>query len=142
MNDGTYTGKKQFGVTCGAFDLLHPGHLSYFREAKYHCETLIVLLQTDPAIDRPGVKSKPIQPVSHRSFQLWSCEYVDHVLVYETEADLYELLQLINPDIRFLGEDYVGKSFTGDDLNIPIYYCKRSHALSTTVLRNKIKESK
>jgi glycerol-3-phosphate cytidylyltransferase len=45
------------------------------------------------------------------------------------------------PDIRFLGDDYVGKKFTGDDLGIELYYHKRSeHNFSTTNLRKIVYE--
>jgi glycerol-3-phosphate cytidylyltransferase len=42
------------------------------------------------------------------------------------------------PQIRFLGTDYAGKSYTGQDLGIPIHYIDRSHGWSTTGLRERI----
>ena len=44
-------------------------------------------------------------------------------------------------DVRFLGDDYKNKSFTGDDLNIPIHYLDRSHGWSTTKFKKLIVET-
>ena len=57
------------GFTCGAFDLLHAGHIVMLQEAKSNCDYLIVGLQTDPTIDR-NEKNKPIQSVYERFVQL------------------------------------------------------------------------
>ena len=51
---------SKIGFTCGAFDLLHAGHIVMLKEAKENCDYLIVGLQTDPSIDRKK-KNKPIQ---------------------------------------------------------------------------------
>ena len=126
------------GFTCSCFDLLHAGHILMLRDAKRHCDKLIVGLQTDPTIDRPDTKNKPIQSLEERQIQLEAVRYVDEVFTYDTEEDLYKKLLDINPDVRILGSDYIGKSFTGDDLDIKIYYHDRNHNYSTTNLRKKI----
>ena len=56
-----YKGSGKIGFTCSTFDLLHAGHITMLEEAKHHCDFLIVGLQSDPTIDRPGVKNKPVQ---------------------------------------------------------------------------------
>jgi len=126
------------GFTCSSFDLLHAGHILMLKDAKNQCDYLIVGLQTDPTIDRPKEKNKPIQSLDERKIQLEAVKYIDKIITYKTEKDLYNLLKKIKPDIRILGTDYKGKSFTGDDLNIKIYYHKREHDFSSTNLRNKI----
>ena len=129
------------GVTAGAFDLLHAGHIKLLEDAKSQCTHLIVLLQSDPSIDRPQ-KNKPIQSLDERLIQLEAVKFVDQVLVYDTEAQLYQLLENLKPDIRIQGNDWDGKSFTGQDLNIPIYYHDRlSHTFSSTDLRMRVLES-
>ena len=125
------------GFTCSCFDLLHAGHIIMLRYAKARCDKLIVGLQTDPTTDRPE-KNKPIQSLEERRIQLGAVKYVDEVFTYDTEEDLYKKLLDINPDVRILGSDYIGKSFTGDDLDIKIYYHDRNHNYSTTNLREKI----
>ena len=126
------------GFTCSCFDLLHAGHILMLQDAKRQCDKLIVGLQTDPTIDRPDTKNKPIQSFEERKIQLEAVKYVDEIFIYDSEKDLYKKLLDINPDVRILGSDYIGKSFTGDDLDIKIYYHERNHNYSSTNLRKKI----
>ena len=58
------------GFTCSCFDLLHAGHILMLEDAKRQCDKLIVGLQTDPTIDRPDTKNKPIQSLEERKIQL------------------------------------------------------------------------
>ena len=129
--------KQKVGFTCSSFDLLHAGHILMLEDAEKQCDYLIIGLQTDPTIDRPE-KNKPIQTWEERVIQLSAVKYIDELFVYETEEDLYKKLLDIKPDIRILGSDYKNKSFTGDDLDIPIYYHDRNHNYSSTNLRGKI----
>ena len=133
--------KSTIGFTCSCFDLLHAGHIIMLRYAKRRCDRLIVGLQTDPTIDRPDTKNKPIQSLEERRIQLEAIKYVDEIHTYDSEKDLYELLKKLNPDVRILGSDYIGKSFTGDTLNIKIYYHERNHNYSSTNLRKKLLEN-
>ena len=123
------------GFTCGAFDLLHAGHIVMLREAKQNCDYLIVGLQTDPSIDRQE-KNQPVQSVYERFIQLRAVKYVDEILPYDTEQSLLDLIQSTEFHIRFVGEDYVEKDFTGKGLH-EIYYTNRQHSFSTTNLGNK-----
>ena len=125
------------GFVASCFDLLHAGHCLMLKDAKQQCDYLVAALQTDPTIDRPE-KNKPIQSFEERKIQLEAVKYIDEIIIYETEEDLYKKLLDINPNVRILGSDYIGKSFTGDDLDIPIYYHKRNHNYSSTNTRKKI----
>ena len=128
------------GVIAGNFDVIHPGYIAMFKECKANCDEFIVLLHSDPTIERPE-KIKPILSVQERDEMLMSIKYIDNVFVYTTEADLLHLLSIIRPDIRFLGDDYIGKKYTGDHLGIPIYYLDRSHGWSTTKFKRLIAKS-
>jgi len=128
------------GFTCSAFDLLHAGHIIMLREAKSRCHKLIVGLQTDPTIDREW-KNKPIQTLEERRIQLHAVKYIDEIIEYDTERNLFELLKKLGPDVRFLGEDYIGKEFTGNELPIKIVYLDRKHDYSSTELRKRIWEA-
>ena len=108
------------------------------KDAKKQCDYLIVGLQTDPTIDRLKEKNKPIQSLEERRIQLEAVKYIDEIIIYDSEDDLYELLKKINPDVRILGTDYKNKKFTGQNLNIKTYYHKRNHNFSTSNLREKI----
>ena len=125
------------GFTCSCFDLLHAGHILMLKDAKNQCDYLVVGLQTDPTLDRPE-KNKPIQSFKERKIQLKSVKYIDKIIEYNTEKELYALLKKLNPDVRILGTDYTNKSFTGDDLKITIYFHKRDHNYSTSNIRKKI----
>lgn len=129
---------EKVGIVASCFDLFHAGHILMLFEAKHNCDRLVVALQSDPTIDRPE-KNKPIQGLFERFVQVEACEFVDQVIPYDTEADLYNLLAGYDWDIRFLGDDYRGRTdYTGYDLNIPIHYCSRKHGYSSSALRAKI----
>ena len=125
------------GMVAGNFDLLHPGYIYTFEEAKKHCDKFLVFLQEDPSATR-YTKYKPVVPLYERYKILMSIQYIDEVYIYQTEEELYNLIKLFKPDIRILGEDYLGKSFTGDDLPPKIIYTTRSHGWSTTKLKDLI----
>ncbi len=128
------------GFTCGAMDLLHAGHLLMLKECKKDCDYLIVGLQSDPTLDRPQ-KNKPIEYIDERLERLTACKYVDEIVIYNTENELIDILNEIKPDIRFLGEDWKGKEFTGHDLSIPVIFTSRQHNYSSSNLRQRILDS-
>ena len=108
-----------------------------FKECKANCKEFIVLLHSDPSIERP-TKLKPILSVEERDEILMSIKYIDNVFIYTYENELLDLLKMIKPDVRFLGDDYKGKPYTGYDLKIPIHYLDRSHGWSTTKFKKLI----
>jgi glycerol-3-phosphate cytidylyltransferase len=128
--------KEIVGFTCGAFDLLHCGHIVMFEEAKSNCDQLIVGLQTDPSIDRPDTKNKPIQTLFERYMQLQALKSIDKIIPYDTEESLLDLLHTLKIDIRFVGEDYREKEFTGKGLH-QVFFTSRKHSFSTSSLRER-----
>jgi len=125
------------GFTCSTFDLFHAGHVIMLEEAKKQCDHLIVGLQTDPTVDRP-YKNKPVQTVFERFVQLKACRYVDEVVVYATEKELIDILLSYPIDVRILGDEYMNNEFTGQDLDIELYFNTRRHSFSTTELRQRV----
>jgi glycerol-3-phosphate cytidylyltransferase len=137
---------KRIGITFSTFDLgPHAGHISMLSEAKNHCDYLIAGLQTDPTIDRPDTKNKPIQSIVERQIQLASCRYVDEVVVYSTEQDLIDLLLILPIDVRILGVEYEHTEFSGKkecfQRGIEIVYNGRDHSFSSSGLRRRVVES-
>ena len=130
------------GITFSAFDLLHAGHIGMLREARANCDYLIVGLQTDPTIDRPTEKNKPVQTLVERYAQLNALKFVDEIVPYQTEEDLIDILELFQVDVRFLGEEYREKEFTGKDVcrkrGIELHFNKRDHRFSTSGLRKRV----
>lgn len=132
------------GLTASTFDLLHAGHVAMLREAKQQCDYLICALQIDPSIDRDN-KNKPIQTIVERYTQLAAVRYVDEIVVYATEQDLEDILEMYPINVRILGEEYKGKDFTGREIckrrNISLYFNKRDHRFSTSDLRKRVAEN-
>jgi glycerol-3-phosphate cytidylyltransferase len=128
----------KIGITFGVFDLLHAGHIMMLDEAKRNCDYLIVGLNTDPSEVDPA-KNKPTQSVVERYIQLEGCRYTDEIIPYETEQDLADMIQAMTIDIRFIGEEYRDKDFTGKKYciseGIDIYFNKRTHRFSSHGLR-------
>jgi glycerol-3-phosphate cytidylyltransferase len=133
---------KKIGITFSTFDLLHAGHIAMLSEAKNHCDYLIAGLQTDPTIDRPDTKNKPVQSIVERQIQLSACRYVDEVVVYQTEQDLIDLLLILPIDVRILGVEYENKDFTGKkecwDRDIELVFNGRDHSFSSSSLRKRV----
>lgn len=133
------------GFTCGSFDLLHAGHVAMLEWCKTKCDKLIVGLQYDPSIDRAS-KNKPVQSIVERTMQLRACKYVDEIIVYTTEAELMDLLKLLRIDIRFVGNEYQNKDFTGraycQQTGIGVMYNPRPHNFSSSELRKRIEHDK
>ena len=135
----------KIGITFSTFDILHAGHVAMLAEAKNHCDYLIAGLQTDPTIDRPDTKNKPVQSIVERQIQLTACRYVDEVVVYQTEQDLIDLLLILPLDVRILGVEYAEKSFTGDaecySRGIQIVFNGRDHSFSSSSLRKRVAQA-
>ena len=136
---------KPVGFTCSTFDLLHAGHILMLAEAKSICDYLIVGVQSDPTIDRPDVKNKPVQSIVERYVQLSAVKFIDEIIVYDTEKDLEDLLMFLPITIRIIGEEYRDKSFTGknicEDRGIKIFYNSRTHRFSSSELRQRTYQS-
>ena len=128
---------NRIGIIAGNFDVIHPGYVKLFKECKDNCDSFIVLLHTDPSIERPN-KLKPILSTEERKEMLECFRQVDGVHTYTTEAELYELLKKFEFNIRFLGEDYKDKDYTGKDLDIPVHWISRDHGWSTTKFKLQI----
>jgi glycerol-3-phosphate cytidylyltransferase len=133
---------KKIGITFSTFDMLHAGHIAMLSEAKNHCDYLICGLQTDPTIDRPDTKNKPIQSIVERQIQLAACRYVDEVVIYQTEQDLIDLLLILPLDVRVLGVEYEHTEFTGREecfmRDIELVFNGRDHSFSSSSLRKRV----
>jgi glycerol-3-phosphate cytidylyltransferase len=128
------------GVIAGNFDVIHPGYIKMFKECKSYCKQFIVLLHTDPSIERPH-KLKPILTKEERTEILTSIKYIDGIAYYTYEKELVDLIERLSPDIRFLGDDYRGKTYTGFELDVPVHYLNRDHGWSTTKFKKLIADT-
>ena len=126
------------GITFGAFDLFHAGHVLMLEEAKTVCDHLIVCIQSDPSLDREE-KNKPVQSIIEREIQVSGCRFVDEIIIYDTEADLLNIIGQVDWDVRIIGEEYKDKDFTGRDQTLErCHFNKRPHAFSSSELRERV----
>ena len=136
---------RPVAFTCSTFDLLHAGHILMLAECKQICDYLIVGLQTDPTIDRPEVKNKPVQSIVERYVQLSAVKFVDEIIVYDTEKDLEDLLMFLPITMRICGEEYKERHLTGRDIcdnrGIRTHYNSRTHRFSSSELRQRTYQS-
>lgn len=135
---------KIIGFTSVVGDMLHAGHCLMLEECKRHCDFLYCGIIADPTIDRPE-KNKTIQSLFERYEQVKANKFVDEVIPLSGEDDLDLALKSLPIDIRFVGDDYKNKDFTGkhtcEARGIQIFYNNRFHGLSSTELRNRIYEA-
>ena len=89
---------KKIGFTNGCFDLLHLGHLSSLKQAKEHCDVLVVGVNSDASIKRYKGPNRPIQNQETRANILAALEIVDYVIIFDEDTAL-PLIQEIRPDI-------------------------------------------
>jgi glycerol-3-phosphate cytidylyltransferase len=136
---------RPIAFTCSTFDLLHAGHILMLAECKQICDYLIVGLQTDPTIDRPDVKNRPVQSIVERYVQLSAVKFVDEIIVYDTEKDLEDLLMFLPITMRICGEEYKERHLTGRDIcdnrGIRTHYNSRTHRFSSSELRQRTYQS-
>jgi len=129
------------GFTCGAFDLLHPGHVTMLASCRHACDRLIVGLHTDPSVERAS-KNKPVQSMYERYIQLQALEAVDEIIPYDTERDLENMFATLDINVRFIGSDHEFAVHTGETicnlLGIKIKYIPRLHTFSSTELRDRL----
>lgn len=119
---------KKIGFTCGAFDILHAGHVEYLTAAREYCDALMVAVNTDKSIQ--GYKSalRPVNRQEQRLKVVAALEAVDAVTLME-ETRPAALIELLKPDVYIKGGDYAEgnlrskplvESYGGRVVTIPI----------------------
>lgn len=124
------SGGLRIGFTCGAFDLLHAGHVQYLAAARDSCDRLLVALNSDESIQRYKDPLRPINPWDQRALVVASLESVDCV-VNLSEDRPRALIERWHPDAYIKGGDYVNGSlrssevvaqYGGQTIFIPVEY--------------------
>jgi FAD synthetase len=91
-------------MATGTFDLLHPGHIYYLKEAKKLGDKLAVVVATDSTVRR--LKHEPVNPEEIRLNLIKELKVVDETYLGH-EDDMYEIVEEIKPDIIALGFDQI-----------------------------------
>lgn len=123
----------KIGFFPGNWDLFHVGHLVAIKEAKQHCDFLLVGVKRNN--DDSPHKNQPIMTAEERVEILKAVKYVDEVCIYENEKALYELDKL-NFGVRFMGADHKGKEH--HFIKAPVVYLKGDQSYHTSKIREKI----
>jgi len=101
--------------TNGCFDLLHGGHISYFRAAKKFGDCLMVAVNDDESVKRLKGDKRPILSINERMEILASLQVVDYVVSFSEDTP-FEIIGSIKPQVLIKGEDWKEKGVVGQDL--------------------------
>jgi len=91
--------------TNGVFDILHPGHTRYLKDARGLGDTLIVGINSDRSVRAIKGPARPINPAEERAEVLLALASVDVVAVFDDDSPL-ELVRTVQPDILVKGADW------------------------------------
>lgn len=100
--------------TNGCFDILHPGHVAYMRQAKALGDRLIVAVNTDASVKRLKGEKRPINDLKHRMAVLEGIGAIDWVTCFDEDTPK-ELIEALSPDVLVKGGDYTIDSIVGAD---------------------------
>ncbi len=105
---------KKIVFTNGCFDLIHLGHVSYFRFAKAQGDMLVVGVNTDESIRRLKGDRRPIVSLEDRLSVLEELESVDYLVTFDADTP-QELIEALVPDVLVKGADYTKDKVIGAD---------------------------
>src|SRR5687768_12547843 len=101
--------------TNGCFDLIHLGHVTYFRFAKQQGDLLVVGVNTDESIRRLKGEKRPIIALADRLGVLEELESIDYLVTFDEDTPL-PLIEAIKPDVLVKGADYRKEQVVGWDI--------------------------
>jgi glycerol-3-phosphate cytidylyltransferase len=127
--------KHKLGITFGAFDPLHQGHINLFNNALKQCDKLIVCVSDNDYIET----HKGYKPTSNLAERVQSIykTLLPEIVYYQT--DFYNKkwnVENFKPDVIFVGNDWDKTTFTGEGLGVPVVYLPRTKGISGTQLRS------
>lgn len=96
---------KRIVFTNGCFDILHPGHVLYLREAARFGDVLVVGLNSDDSVRRLKGSKRPIVPEGERAVILAALRAVDFVTIFAEDTP-ENLIEAVRPDVLVKGGDY------------------------------------
>ncbi len=123
--------------TNGTFDILHPGHIQLFKVAKELGDMVIVGTDTDEKIKRDKGDNRPINDLCYRVAMLEAIKYIDAVHTFDTRQELEGLIQMYNPDILLIGDDWRYGDVVGREYAKEVRFLPRvgGYASSNTIKR-------
>lgn len=95
--------KYKIGMIHGVFDIIHIGHIEYFKEAKNMVDKLVVSVTSDKYVNKgPG---KPIFNLRKRMDLLNSIKYIDKV-IESNQPTAVSNIKKLKPNLYIKGKDY------------------------------------
>ena len=138
------------GITVGAYDLFHIGHLNLLRNAKAQCDWLIVGVASSDRIFKYKNK-RPVFTDSERMEIVQNCRFVDEVFLNESNPNLVssyiDLAKQYSATKWFVGSDWQGNSKWLEigielaNINCELTYLPHTDGISTTTLFTRIKNA-
>jgi D-glycero-beta-D-manno-heptose 1-phosphate adenylyltransferase len=130
--------------TNGVFDLLHPGHVRYLRDARALGDALIVAINSDQSVRTNKGPNRPVTPEGERAEVLLALASVDAVVIFDEETP-YEVIKRIQPDVLVKGADWAEDNIVGRDIvearGGRVVRVRLEPGLSTTELIRRIRRS-
>ncbi|MDA9114028.1 bifunctional D-glycero-beta-D-manno-heptose-7-phosphate kinase/D-glycero-beta-D-manno-heptose 1-phosphate adenylyltransferase HldE [Alphaproteobacteria bacterium] len=108
---------RKIVFTNGCFDILHPGHLKSFREAKQFGDILVVAINSDNSVKKLKGESRPINQLKDRIHMLSYIKAIDFIIDFSEKTPI-KLIKALNPDVLVKGNDYKLNEVIGADFVI------------------------
>lgn len=106
---------KRVVFTNGVFDLVHPGHIRYLRDARALGDALVVAINSDRSVRANKGPGRPINTADERGEVLAALAFVDAVVVFDEETP-YEIIRRLRPDVLVKGADWADDNIVGRDI--------------------------
>ena len=135
---------KKIVFTNGVFDILHPGHIRYLKDARAMGDVLIVGVNSDRSARAQGkAPDRPINPEAERCEVLAALASVDAVIAFDEDTP-HEIINAIQPDILVKGADWGEDAIVGRDIvearGGKVVRVKLAEGYSTTAILNRVRE--
>jgi D-beta-D-heptose 7-phosphate kinase/D-beta-D-heptose 1-phosphate adenosyltransferase len=128
--------------TNGVFDLLHPGHVRYLREARALGDALIVAVNSDRSVRALKGAGRPVNPQDERAEILLALDAVDAVTIFDEETP-HAIVGVVQPDVLVKGADWGADNIVGRDVvearGGRVVRMELAPGFSTTTLVDKIR---
>ncbi|HET9533579.1 MAG TPA: D-glycero-beta-D-manno-heptose 1-phosphate adenylyltransferase [Blastocatellia bacterium] len=105
---------KRLVFTNGCFDLLHPGHVRYLRQARELGDALVVALNSDRSVRKIKGEGRPILDQQERAEVMAALESVDYVVIFDDETPR-DLIASLLPDVLVKGGDWPVDQIVGSE---------------------------
>ena len=130
-------GKNKVIWTNGCFDIIHQGHIELFKYARSKGDLLFVGIDTDKRVKELKGETRPVNSQEDRKKVLEAIRYVDKVFLFGSTDEMECILAETGVDVIVIGDEYIGKSVTGEKI-CEVDFFKKIPGKSTTSIIERI----